>query len=126
MKKRKTNSNPADLLAAIITGIHKKKGLDIISIDFSGLKETVCDYFVICHGDSSTHVNAIAESVDENVKTEMKEKPWSKEGFENSQWILLDYANIVVHIFQKPYRGFYNLENLWADGITTAHPDTIS
>jgi ribosome-associated protein len=119
MSKRKTINNTRELLCSVIEGIRKKKGIDIVSIDFSGLKDTVCDYFVICHGESNTHVNAIAESVEDTVKSEINEKVWSKEGFENSQWILLDYASVVVHIFQKTCRTFYNLESLWADGKLT-------
>jgi len=125
MQKRKSDNNTREILASVIEGMQKQKGIEIVSIDFSGLKDTVCDYFVICHGESNTHVSAISESVEETVKTKVKEKVWSKEGYDNSQWILLDYSSVVVHIFQKPYRTFYNLENLWADAKITSIAEQI-
>ena len=100
----------------IIEGIREKKGKEIISIDLSKLHNAVCRHFVICHGDSNTQVNAIAQGVERVLEEKLNEKVWRKQGFENAQWILLDYVDVVVHIFQKEYRDFYNLESLWADG----------
>jgi len=100
----------------IIEGIKEKKGKEIISINLTALDNAVCRYFIICHGDSNTQVSAIAQWVEKFIEETMNEKVWRKQGFENSQWILLDYIDIVVHIFQKEYRDFYNLEGLWADG----------
>lgn len=100
----------------IIEGIKEKKGKEIVSIDLSKLNNPVCRYFVICHGDSNTQVNAIADGIEKILKEKLNEKAWHKQGFENAQWILLDYIDVVVHIFQKEYRDFYNLESLWADG----------
>ena len=100
----------------IIEGIKEKKGKEIISIDLSKLENAVCKHFIICHGDSNTQVSAIANWVEKVIEDKGNEKVWRKQGFENAHWILLDYVNIVVHIFQKEFRDFYNLEGLWADG----------
>ncbi len=116
MVKEKENITTDALLSNIIEGIRKVKGKEIVNIDMENLENRICRYFVICHGDSNTHVNAIADSVDR----EMKEKTgWSslhKEGQENAQWVLMDYGSVVVHVFQKAFRDFYRLEDLWADG----------
>lgn len=111
--RTKTKDKTVDL---IIEGIKEKKGKEIVSIDISKLENSVCSYFIICHGDSNTQVSAIANWVEKVVEDELDEKVWKKQGFENAQWILLDYVDVVVHIFQKETRDFYNLENLWADG----------
>jgi ribosome-associated protein len=79
----------------------------------------VCDFFIICQADSNTQVNAIAGSVEEMVKKQTGERPYRKEGFENAEWILVDYVTVVVHIFQTEVRNFYNLESLWADAEVT-------
>ena len=93
------------------------KAYDIVSLNLNKIETSVCDYFIICHGTSNTHVNAITDSIiEETIKT-LKDKPFSKEGTENGEWVLLDYGNVVVHIFQKEIRDFYNLENLWGDAI---------
>jgi len=101
----------------IIEGIKDKKGKEIICIDLSALKNSVCRYFIICHGDSNTQVGAIALWVEKVMEDKLNEKVWRKQGLENAHWVLLDYVDVVVHIFQKEYREFYNLEELWADGI---------
>jgi ribosome-associated protein len=103
-------------VALIIEGIKEKKGKEIVSIDISKLENSFCRYFIICHGDSNTQVSAIAQWIEKVVEDDLHEKVWKKQGFENAQWILLDYVDIVVHIFQKEYRDFYDLESLWADG----------
>jgi ribosome-associated protein len=100
----------------IIEGIKEKKGKEIVSIDISKFENSVCDYFIICHGDSTTQVSAIAQWIEKTMEEQLNERAWKKQGFENAQWILLDYVDIVVHIFQKESRDFYNLEGLWADG----------
>lgn len=111
--RTKTKDKTLDL---IIEGIKEKKGKEIVSIDISKLENSVCNYFVICHGDSTTQVSAIASWIEKVVEDELNEKVWKKQGFENAQWILLDFVDVVVHIFQKETRDFYNLESLWADG----------
>ncbi len=104
-----------DLLDCIIQGIQEKKGEEIITIDLRKIENSVCDQFVICQGNSSTQVNAIADSVEKEVKEHLHLKLHHKEGFENAQWMILDYFDIIVHIFQPEIRQYYNLEDLWAD-----------
>jgi ribosome-associated protein len=113
MKKIKDDSKK--LLSVIIDGIKEKQGKEIVSLDLSKVENSITKYFVICHADSNTHVNTIADFIEVNVKKKLKEKVWHSEGHENAQWILLDYSNIVVHIFQKEFREYFNLEGLWAD-----------
>ena len=103
------------LVDAVVSAMEDKKGLDILFIDFSGMPNTVARYFVICHGNSNTHVNTLADGVIDGARIKTGFKPWNKEGYENAEWILLDYADVVVHIFQETARRFYNLEELWAD-----------
>ena len=103
------------LVEIIIKGIQEKKGKDIISINLKNLKHAICDYFVICHGNSTRQVDAIANSIEEEVKKATSENVWHKEGYGNAQWILLDYSDVVVHVFQEETREFYNIEGLWAD-----------
>ena len=109
------------LIDAIVEGIQRKKGLDLVKINLTKINHTECNYFIICHGNSTTQVDAIAHSVEDTVEELINEKVWHKDGYRNSIWILLDYANIMVHVFQKDSRKFYDLENLWAD----AQIDTI-
>ncbi len=111
------NISTEKLLDNIIEGIRKVKGKEIVNIDLAGLENRICQYFIICHGDSNTHVNAIADSVNREIKEKLGKYSFHKEGKENAQWILLDYGSIVVHVFQKEFRDFYRLEELWADGI---------
>ena len=111
---------PTELLAdAIVEGILEVKGRNISVLNLKDIHNRVCDYFIICQADSNTQVNAIAGSVEEMVKKIIGERPYRKEGFENSEWILVDYVTVVVHIFQTEVRNFYNLESLWADAEVT-------
>jgi len=113
------------LLDKIIKGIQDKKGRELVTLKISEIENSICDYFVICHGTSNTHVDAIADSVERNVKESLNEKPYSKEGMDNLTWVLMDYASIIIHIFQKEYRDFYNLEDLWADAPIEKYQDII-
>ena len=116
----KKNTNNDDLLALIIKGIEDVKGNDINILDLREIENTVCDYFVICNGNSNTQVNAIVGSVQKMVSKELKEKPWHVEGEQNGEWVLMDYVSIVVHVFQIHIREYYNIESLWGDAkITT-------
>lgn len=110
------NQEETDFIGYIIEGIREKKGKEIISINMTALANASCRHFIICHGDSNTQVSAIAQWVEKVIEDTLNEKVRRKQGLENSQWVLLDYVNVVVHIFQKEYRDFYNLEGLWADG----------
>lgn len=116
MREKKEKITTELLLSNIIEGIRNLKGKDIINIDLSRLEHRICQYFVICHGDSNIHVNAIVESVSGEVKEKLDLPSAHKEGHDNACWVLLDYGEIVVHVFQKEYRDFYRLEELWADG----------
>ena len=116
----KKNINNDDLLANIIKGIEEVKGENIKILDLRTIDNTVCDYFVICDGNSNTQVNAIVGSIQKIVSKELKDKPWHVEGAENGEWVLMDYVSIVVHVFQKHIREYYNIESLWGDAkITT-------
>jgi ribosome-associated protein len=110
-----TDSNREELIKFIVDGIREVKGHDIIDIELKGLSNSICDDFIICHGTSKRQTDAIAESVEKTVKEKTGAKPWHKEGFQNAEWILLDYVNVVVHIFNEQNRKFYNLEGLWGD-----------
>lgn len=99
----------------ITEGIQKVKGKQIVQIDLSTINHTECNHFIICHGTSNTHACAIAESVEEIMEENLGQTVFHKEGYNNGIWILLDYGNIMVHIFKEEARGFYNLEKLWAD-----------
>ena len=117
MAKRKSNAD--ELISKIISGVEDVKGIDISLLDLRDIENTVCSYFIVCSGSSNTHVNAIVSSVQKTVSKELREKPFHTEGLENSEWVLIDYVNIVVHVFQKPIREYYNIEELWGDAKTT-------
>ncbi|OAB76195.1 ribosome silencing factor [Cochleicola gelatinilyticus] len=113
------------LITQIIIGIEDVKGQDIEILDLREIENTVCDYFIICNGTSNTQVNAIVNSVQKTVSKALKEKPWHVEGSDNSEWILMDFVHVVVHVFQKHIREFYDIEGLWGDAksvkIETTH-----
>lgn len=108
-------SNSEILTQTIIKIIQDKKGQGIIGLNLTNLNNSVSNYFVICSGNSKVQVEAIADAVEVNVKKKLGDKPWHKEGYENAEWILLDFVDVVVHIFQESTRLFYDLEKLWAD-----------
>ena len=108
-----------ELIATIIKGIDEVKGENIQLLDLREIENTVCDYFIICSGTSNTQVNAISGSVQKTVSKELKDKPWHIEGKTNAEWVLMDYVNVVVHIFQKQIRDYYDIESLWGDAKTT-------
>lgn len=115
MKKSPNES----LTAVILDAISDKKAKDPVILDLGKINGAVCDAFVICHGTSRTQVEAIADGVIGETRKKTGIHPWHKEGFENAEWILIDYIDIVVHIFQESRRTFYNLEQLWADAKIT-------
>lgn len=110
--------NTQKLIDAIVEGIERKKGLNITKIDLTKINHSECNYFIICHGNSTTQVDAIAHSVEDTVEELTGETSWHKDGYKNAIWILLDYADVMVHVFQHEARDFYDIENLWADAIT--------
>ncbi|HSH20656.1 MAG TPA: ribosome silencing factor [Draconibacterium sp.] len=111
------------ILDGVLEGIRRIKGKEITIVDLNTISHTECGYFVICHGTSTTQANSIALSVEETVKELTGVNAWHKDGYRNSIWILLDYGDIMVHVFQKDSRDFYNLEGLWADAKTTKLKD---
>lgn len=115
----KPKSSEDALISNIIVGIENVKGLDIKLLDLRDIENTVCSYFLVCSGSSNTHVNAIESAIHKTVSKELKEKPFHTEGSDNAEWILIDYVNIVVHVFQKQIRQYYNIEELWGDAKTT-------
>ncbi|PWK17522.1 ribosome silencing factor [Xanthomarina spongicola] len=115
----KKESNADQLITTIISGIEDVKGKDINILDLRDIENTVCDYFIICEGTSNTQVNAIVNSIQKKVSKELKDKPWHIEGEDNAEWVLMDYVNVVVHVFQKHIRQYYDIESLWGDAKTT-------
>lgn len=117
MQKEKASAD--QLIALILQGIEDVKGHDIILLDLREIENTVCDYFIICNGTSNTQVNAIVGSIQKTVSKAIKDKPWHIEGQDNAEWVLMDYVNVVVHVFQKHIREFYDIEGLWGDAKFT-------
>jgi ribosome-associated protein len=115
MVKNKVLSESAYISELAIFGIQEKKGNDIIRLDLRNIFSSVSDYFVICHADSTTQVKAIANSVEQEIFKATQQEPWRKEGFEHGEWILLDYVDVVIHIFRTDKREFYGVEDLWGD-----------
>lgn len=119
-KKTSTPKETTTLLDAIVEGMEERKAKNITILNISKLENRVTDYFIICDADSKTHVNSIADSVEDTVIKLTNEKAFHSEGHQNSEWILIDYINIVVHVFLRETREFYNIEGLWGDAeITT-------
>ncbi|QFZ55559.1 ribosome silencing factor [Oceanihabitans sp. IOP_32] len=115
----KENTSPDALISVIIDGIEDVKGKAINILDLRDIENTVCDYFIICEGNSNTQVSAITNSIQKKVSKELKDNPWHTEGLENLEWVLIDYVNVVVHVFQKQVREYYDIESLWGDAKTT-------
>ena len=110
-----------ELTSLIIQGMEDTKAKNIMILDLQDIEHAITNYFVICHGSSRPQLEAIANAVIEKTMRKFKARPWHKEGFENAEWILLDYVDVVVHIFREDRREFYQLEKLWADANITHH-----
>ena len=123
MAKKKKSPNSEKLSEAIVQGMQEKKGFDIVVLDLRKVKNAVADFFVICSGNSDKQLDAISESIDEYVFKKVKENPWHSEGKNNKEWMLLDYINVVAHVFKKEKRNFYALEKLWGDAEITRIED---
>ena len=115
----KENTSADQLIATILEGIEDVKGQRINILDLREIENTVCDYFIICEGTSNTQVNAIVSSIQKKVSKAIKDNPWHIEGSENAEWVLMDYVNVVVHVFQKHIREYYDIESLWGDAKMT-------
>ena len=112
------------LVESIVKGIQEKKGTGIVIADLRGIDGTICDFFVICQGNSPTQIDAITDSVEETARIETGEKPVKIAGLTNAEWVAMDYTDVLVHIFLPEMRSFYNLEDLWEDAKLTRIPDT--
>ncbi len=99
----------------VVHGMQEKKGNDIVLLDLRKINSAVCDYFVICHADSSPQMRALADSVEEEVFKATNQRPWRVEGYATGEWILLDYVDVVVHVFKTDKREYYGIEDLWGD-----------
>lgn len=107
------------LVEQIITALEDKKGVEIVTMDLRKIDNSFCSFFVVCHGTSSSHVAALADHVDDTLRRELREKPLHIEGAREALWVLIDYGNVVVHVFQKEQRDYYQLEDFWADATIT-------
>jgi len=114
-----TQATANDLITQILSGIEDVKGVDINLLDLRDIENTVCSYFIVCNGTSNAHVAAIVNAIHKTVSKQLHEKPYHTEGSENAEWVLIDYVDVVVHVFQKHIREFYNIEGLWGDAKLT-------
>ncbi|MES2454940.1 MAG: ribosome silencing factor [Bacteroidota bacterium] len=121
MVKKKIVNLSTYLSEIAVHGIQEKKGNDIVRLDLRNLNSSVSDYFIICSANSATQVKAIADSVEDEIYKNTQTNPWRKEGQESAEWIILDYFDIVVHIFKTEKREFYGIEDLWGDAQTTSY-----
>ncbi len=119
MRKSSKKAAPLQysLTELVIDSILDKKGEEIVHLDLTALPDAVCDHFIICHADSTTQVRAIGNHIAENVLEKSGVRAFSKEGFDNAEWIIIDFMDVVVHVFYKEKRYFYQLEDLWHDAV---------
>lgn len=120
---KKSINKQTDEIRTIAEAALDKKAKNVCSLDLRKIGTSICDYFVICNADSTTNVSAIADNIEDEMLTKCKRKIVRMQGKENAFWIILDYSDIVVHIFQTEYRAFYRLEDLWADAIKTTYEE---
>ena len=123
MKKKSAKSETETLVAEIVKGLEEKKAKNIVTLDLRGIDNSVTEFFVVCGGDSNTHVNSLSGSVEVEVQKALNDKPWHVEGTSNGEWVLMDYVNVVVHIFQREQREHYNIEGLWADAVVKEYDE---
>ena len=123
MRVRHESENPENVVAAVVEAMQELKAKDVVSLDLRDIYSSVTDYFVICHAQSKTQVSAIADKILDDLRDNHSVKPYHYEGFENAEWILIDYIDVVVHVFLEPKREFYKLEALWADAERTSYED---
>lgn len=119
------NTEKQQLIAEIIDAIQDTKGEGIMIFDLSKIENSVADTFIICSGNSNTQVSSIAGNIEKKVRNNLHERPWHIEGRENAMWVLVDYVSVVVHIFQKQVRDYYNIEELWGDAKVTVIEDIL-
>ncbi len=124
-KKVARLTKSSKILKVIINAIQDRKGESIVSLDMRKIPEAVADFFIICEAGANTQVKAIADAIEDQVRQACEELPYRHEGYQALQWVLIDYVNVVVHIFQKETRKFYRLEEMWSDGVMVEHEDPI-
>jgi len=123
MNKVKIVQDSEVLCNTIVAGMQELKADDIVVLDLREIENSICDFFVICSGDSSTQVDGIGNSVVRHTRKEIQQRPWNIEGQNTSQWVLLDYVDVVAHVFYRETREFYEIEDLWADAVRTDIPN---
>ena len=123
MSKQNELLSSEQLSEVVVKGMQEMKAEDIVLMDLRSVKNAVADFFVICSGNSDTHIDAIAESVDHEVNKTDGQNPWHREGQNNKIWVLLDYVDVVVHVFNQENREFYALESLWGDAKITSYDE---
>jgi ribosome-associated protein len=111
------------IIKTIIAAIQEKKGENIISLDLRKINEAVADFFIVCEASNQPQIRAIADNVEASVKEKCSEQPWHHEGFQQLQWVLIDYVNVVVHVMLSDTRKFYQLEEMWSDAAAAEHND---
>ncbi len=121
MSKQNGGLNAEQLSQVVVKGMQEKKAEDVVVMDLRAVNNAVADFFVICSGNSDTHIDAIAESVDKEVSRADGQTPWHREGINHKTWVLLDYVDVVVHVFNHDRRAFYALESLWGDAKITRY-----
>ena len=112
-------------LRVIADAILDKKGQNVVSLDLRPVGSSIADYFVICNGDSTTNVCAVADNIIKEAREQLGLRPLRTQGLENGFWVILDYGHIVIHVFQTPYREFYRLEDLWADAPKKVYKERV-
>lgn len=122
-KAQQRLTRESEIFTTIIKAIQDKKGENIVSLDLRQIPEAVADFFIICEANSGTQVKAIADYVSEEVEKHTSEEPYKHEGFSSQNWVLVDYVNVVVHIFQPENRKFYSLEEMWSDADRMDHTE---
>lgn len=113
-----------DIVGKVIEALEDNKAHEIVKIDLRKIENCFCSFFVICHGTSGTHIASLADAVEEKVKEDLHESPFHIEGMNTAQWVIVDYGDVVVHVFDKEIRDFYQLEDFWGDGIIERIPET--
>ena len=120
MSQKTSKEVHSDVLSNwVVEGMLEKKAQDVVVMDLREIKHAIADYFVICSGNSDTQIDAISESIEDEIHKRSKQNPWKKEGQQNKEWVLLDYVDVVAHVFNKEKRSFYGLEELWGDAKIT-------
>jgi len=120
----KNDNESAQLARFIASGMSEKKATDIKILDLRNIKSAIADFFVICTGNSDTQVQAIAENIEKQVWLALQQDVWKKEGLGRREWVLIDYVDVVAHVFQKEKRKFYGLEDLWGDAEIEEYHET--